>query len=218
MDKLQLLKKQQGSIFESMAGILSAIAAPVRIRLIHFLSQAPLTVEVLAAKTDQSVANTSMHLRKMLNEGLVNVESMGQKRLYTLEPAVLDFWESYQDFIQKLDPTLKINSQELGGDISWTEDWEETRKLIKKQEIIFLDVRPNDEVTDEKEFPSIVHISQQDLKQNLSKLPKRKKILVFCRGRMCALSAYSVNYLRENGYKAYRLEESWTRLKKELLK
>lgn len=219
MDKLQLLKKQQGNIFESMAGILSAIAAPVRIRLIHFLSQAPLTVEVLAAKTDQSVANTSMHLRKMLNEGLVNVESMGQKRLYTLEPAVLDFWESYQDFIQKLDPTLKINSQELGGDISWTEDWVETRKLIKKQEIIFLDVRPNDEVVDElKEFPSIMHISQQDLKQNLSKLPKRKKILVFCRGRMCALSAYSVNYLRENGYKAYRLEESWTRLKKELLK
>lgn len=218
MDKLQRLKKQQGNIFESMAGILSAIAAPVRIRLIHFLSQAPLTVEVLAAKTDQSVANTSMHLRKMLNEGLVNVESMGQKRLYTLEPAVLDFWESYQDFIQKLDPTLKINSQESGGDISWTEDWEETRKLIKKQEIFFLDVRPSDEVIDEKEFPSIVHISQQDLKQNLSKLPKRKKILVFCRGRMCALSAYSVNYLRENGFKAYRLEESWTRLKKELLK
>lgn len=219
MDKLQRLKKQQGSIFESMAGVLSAIAAPVRIRLIHFLSQAPLTVEVLAAKTDQSVANTSMHLRKMLNEGLVNVESMGQKRLYTLEPAVLDFWESYQDFIQKLDPTLKINSQELGGDISWTEDWVETRKLIKKQEILFLDVRPNDEVVDElKEFPSIIHISQQDLKQNLSKLPKRKKILVFCRGRMCALSAYSVNYLRENGFKAYRLEESWTRLKKELLK
>jgi DNA-binding transcriptional ArsR family regulator len=201
-----------------MAGILGAMAAPVRIRLIHFLSQSPLTVEVLATKTDQSLANTSMHLRKMLNKGLVNVESVGQKRLYTLEPAVLDFWESYQDFIQKLTPTSKINPQELFGEISWTKDWEETRKLIKKQEIIFLDVRPSDEVFDElKEFPTIMHISQQDLKQNLKKLPKRKKILVFCRGRMCALSAYSVNYLRENGFKAYRLEESWTRLKKELL-
>ena len=201
-----------------MAGILGAMAAPVRIRLIHFLSQSPLTVEVLATKTDQSLANTSMHLRKMLNKGLVNVESVGQKRLYTLEPAVLDFWESYQDFIQKLTPTSKINPQELFGEISWTKDWKETRKLIKKQEIIFLDVRPSDEVFDElKEFPTIMHISQQDLKQNLKKLPKRKKILVFCRGRMCALSAYSVNYLRENGFKAYRLEESWTRLKKELL-
>ncbi|MBY0412973.1 MAG: ArsR family transcriptional regulator, partial [Bdellovibrionales bacterium] len=186
---------------------------------IHFLSQAPLTVEVLAVKTDQSMANTSMHLRKMLSEGLVTVESIGQKRLYTLMPAVLDFWESYQDFIQKLNPALKINSQELFGEISWTKDWEETLKLIKKKEIIFLDVRPCDEVVDElKEFPEIIHISQQDLKQNLGKLPKRKQILVFCRGRMCALSVYSVNYLRENGFKAYRLEESWTRLKKELLK
>lgn len=219
MDNLQILKQEQGDIFESMAGILSAIAAPVRIRLIHFLSQAPLTVEVLAAKTEQSMANTSMHLRKMLNEGLVTVESVGQKRLYTLMPAVLDFWESYQDFIQKLDPSLKINSQKLFGEISWTKNWEETLKLIKKKEIIFLDVRPNDEVVDDlKEFPEIMHISQQDLKQNLGKLPKRKQILVFCRGRMCALSAYSVNYLRENGFKAYRLEESWTRLKKELLK
>lgn len=219
MDNLQVLKQQQVDIFASMAGILGAIAAPVRIRLIHFLSQAPLTVEVLAAKTDQSMANTSMHLRKMLSEGLVTVESVGQKRLYTLMPAVLDFWESYQDFIQKLNPALKINSQELFGEISWTKNWEETLKLIKKKEIIFLDVRPCDEVVDEpKEFPEIIHISQQDLKLNLGKLPKRKQILVFCRGRMCALSAYSVNYLRENGFKAYRLEESWTRLKKELLK
>lgn len=219
MNKLELLKNRQGDIFESMAEVLGAIAAPVRIRLIHFLSQAPLTVEVLADKTDQSVANTSMHLRKMLNEGLVSVESIGKKRLYTLAPPVFDFWESYQDFIQKLNPTLKMDSHDLLGEISWSLDWEETRKLIKKKEIIFLDVRPNDEVVDElKEFPDILHISQQDLKSNLSKLPKRKKILVFCRGRMCALSAYSVNYLRENGFKAYRLEDSWSRLKKEISK
>lgn len=219
MDNLQLLKNQQIGVFEKMAGILSAMAAPVRIRLIHFLSQAPLTVEILATKTDQSVANTSMHLRKMLNEGLVNVETMGKKRLYTLTPTVLEFWESYQDFIQKFDPALKINSKEIFGEISWTENWTETRKLLKNEEILFLDVRPNDEVVDDLEdFPSVIHISQQDLKKNMNKLPKRKRILVFCRGRMCALSAYSVNYLRENGFKAYRLEESWTRLKREIKK
>ena len=137
MDNLQLLKNQQVGVFEKMAGVLSAMAAPVRIRLIHFLSQAPLTVEVLASKTDQSVANTSMHLRKMLNEGLVSVETMGKKRLYTLTPAVLEFWESYQDFIQKFDPALKINSKELFGEISWEENWTNTRKLLKNEEILF---------------------------------------------------------------------------------
>ena len=218
MDNLQILKKRQGIIFESMATILGAMAAPVRIQLLHFLSQAPLTVEVLAAKLDQSVANTSMHLRKMLSEGLVSVESMGKKRVYTLETPVLEFWESYQDFIQKLDPSLKLDPKEMYGEINWIQDLSETKKLLKNNEVILLDVRPEDEILAEaQEYKEVIHISQQNLKHNLSKLPKRKKILVFCRGRMCALSAYTVNYLRENGLKAYRLEESWTRLKKECL-
>lgn len=215
--QLQVLKQRQSDIFEVMARILGSMAAPVRLRLIHFLSQSPLTVEVLALKTDQSIANTSMHLRKMLNEGLVSVESVGQKRLYTLEVCVLEFWETCQDFIQKLDPTLKMNTIDMYGDINWNEDWDETRKLIKKNEVIFLDVRPSDEVLEENQnYSQVVHIPQSDLKKSLSKLPKKKKILVFCRGRMCGLSAYSVNYLRESGFKAFRLEDSWTRLKKEI--
>lgn len=215
--QLQVLKQRQSDIFEVMARILGAMAAPVRLRLIHFLSQSPLTVEVLAVKTDQSIANTSMHLRKMLNEGLVSVESVGQKRLYTLEVCVLEFWETCQDFIQKLDPTLKMNPVDMYGEINWNEDWDETRKLIKKNEVIFLDVRPSDEVLEENQnYSQVIHIPQSDLKKSLSKLSKKKKILVFCRGRMCGLSAYSVNYLRESGFKAFRLEESWTRLKKEI--
>lgn len=217
MDQLKLLKERQGSIFESMAQILGVMGAPVRIKLIHFLSQAPLSVEVLAAKIDQSVANTSMHLRKMLQEKIVSVEVVGQKRLYSLNPAMFEFWESFQDFAQKLDPSLKMDSTDLYGDINWTENWKVTRDLLNKKEIILLDVRPDDEVDDMHEKNLFVmNISQKELKIHLKELPKRKKILVFCRGRMCALSAFSVNYLRENGFKAYRLEESWTRLKKEL--
>ncbi len=218
-NQFQVLKQRQSDIFESMASIMAAMAAPVRIRLIHFLSQAPLTVDVLASKLDQSVANTSMHLRKMRNEGLVSVESLGQRRLYTLSTPVLEFWETYQDFIQKLDPDLKINSSDLFGEINWKESWPVTKKLLKKEEIIFLDVRPGDEATDDLDhFPDILHIPREELKKNFPKLPKKKNILIFCRGRMCALSAYTVNYLRENGFKAYRLEESWTRIKKELSK
>lgn len=216
MDNLLVLKKRQMDIFESMATIMNAMAAPVRMKIIHFLSQAPLNVETLAAKLDQSVANTSMHLRKMLHEGLVSVEVMGQKRLYTLSPAVLHFWEAFQDFSQEINPELKIDVEKVYGDINWKEEWSETIKQIKKEEVILLDVRPEDEVIEDDHFFNILHIPQGVLKQNLNKLPKRKKIIVFCRGRMCALSAYAVNYLRENGYKAYRLEESWTRIKKEL--
>jgi DNA-binding transcriptional ArsR family regulator len=64
--KLNELKTKQDHLFNDASSILSSLSAPVRIKLIHFLSQAPLTVEVLSGKLGQSVANTSMHLRKML--------------------------------------------------------------------------------------------------------------------------------------------------------
>jgi DNA-binding transcriptional ArsR family regulator len=207
--KLKVLKERQEDIFVSLASLLGAMASPVRIRLIHFLSQAPLTVEVMASKVDESIANTSMHLRKMLNEGLVNVETLGQKRLYSLSPSVIEFWEHFQDFAQKLDPSFVLDIKDVYGDINWAYSLNETKKMVRSKEVILLDVRPLDEALSNVDSEDVVHIPQADLKTGLKKLSKNKKILVFCRGRLCALSAFSVNYLRENGYKAYRLETSW---------
>ena len=216
-NKIKVLRQRQEDIFVSFASLLGAMAAPVRIRLIHFLSQAPLTVEVMASKLDQSVANTSMHLRKMLSEGLVSVESLGQKRLYTLAPEVQLFWENFQDFAQKLDPSLVLEASDLYGDINWGEPWSITKKLVQSGEVILLDVRPEDEVIGNDDTHLVIHIPQSDLKNNLKNISKKKKVLVFCRGRLCALSAFSVNYLRENGFKAYRLDVSWNSIKSDLI-
>jgi DNA-binding transcriptional ArsR family regulator len=215
--KIKVLRQRQEDIFVSLASLLGAMAAPVRIRLIHFLSQAPLTVEVMASKVDQSIANTSMHVRKMLNEGLVSVERVGQKRLYTLSPEVQIFWENFQDFAQKLDPSLVLETRDVYGDINWVEPWIETIKLVKSGEVVLLDVRPEDEVLSSDESAFVTHIPQNNLKSSLKTLSKKKKILVFCRGRLCALSAFSVNYLRENGFKAYRLDVSWNSIKADLI-
>jgi DNA-binding transcriptional ArsR family regulator/rhodanese-related sulfurtransferase len=215
-NKMKVLKQRQEDIFVSLASLLGAMAAPVRIRLIHFLSQAPLTVEVMASKVDQTIANTSMHVRKMLNEGLVSVERVGQKRLYTLSPGVQLFWENFQDFAQKLDSSLVLETTDVYGDINWVDPWIDTKKLIKSGEVVLLDVRPEDEVLSSDESDFVTHIPQNNLKSSLKTIPKKKKILVFCRGRLCALSAFSVNYLRENGYKAYRLDVSWNSIKADL--
>lgn len=212
-NKLKVLKQRQDDTFTSFATLLGAMASPVRIRLIHFLSQAPLTVEVMASKVDESIANTSMHLRKMLNEGLVSVETLGQKRLYSLAPALLDFWDHFQDFAQKLDPSLKLEINDIYGEINWSLSLDETKLMVESGEVILLDVRPHDEVTISDESNYVIHIPQSELRSSLKKISKKKKVLVFCRGRLCALSAFSVNYLRENGFKAYRLNTSWNVIK-----
>jgi DNA-binding transcriptional ArsR family regulator len=211
--KLKILKTEQADIFQRYSQLMAAFAAPVRVRLLHFLAQAPLTVEVLAEKIEQSTANTSMHLRKMLAEGLVSVEVMGQRRLYTLDTAVLAFWEKWQDFAEKLDPSLKLSVKETYGEIQWGEDLKMTLKLVREGKVVLLDVRPAEESGDTSlEHLGVLSIPQSQLKDRWKELPKKKKILVFCRGRLCALSAYSVNYLRQLGLDAYRLDLSWYQL------
>lgn len=204
---LDLLKASQSESFEAMARVLAILAAPVRLKLVHFLSQAPLTVEVLSQKTDQSVANTSMHLRKMLQEKIVTTKTIGQKRLYSLHPAMLEFWEVMQDFLQTVQPEAEFHPEEVIEDYAWKLDWPQTQKLLEKKEVILLDVRPADEVLEPLEYA--LHIPSAELKKSLSQLPKKKKVLVFCRGRLCALSAMSVQLLRDHGIEAYRLDKSW---------
>lgn len=214
--KLEKLKSSQNDVFEGMAYVLASLSAPVRIKLMHFLAQAPLTVEVLSQKIDQSIANTSMHLRKMLNEKVVSVESIGQKRLYSLHPAAFEFWEQCQDFIQKIHPELTLPTEKIYGDINWTHSLEESFKLLEDGKIIFLDVRPRDEASSTITNKNFLHIPSNEIESQLSQLSKKKDIVVYCRGRMCALSAFTVNYLRERGYKAFRLNESWFSLSQSL--
>jgi DNA-binding transcriptional ArsR family regulator/rhodanese-related sulfurtransferase len=192
--------------------ILAALSAPVRLKLVHFLAQAPLSVEVLSQKIDQSVANTSMHLRKMLNENIVSVEQLGQKRLYSLHPAMLEFWEQSQDFIQKINPNLNLNVDFKNENLNWNFSMVETKKMIKNNEIILLDARPDDEITNFNNFENdipYVHISANQIKENLTQLPKNKKILVICRGRLCSTSLIVTKQLRQHHLEAYRLESSW---------
>lgn len=215
MDKnLKLLKERQNQLFSALAEIASGISSPVRITLLHFLSQGPLTVEVLAEKIDQSIANTSMHLRKMLKAKIVIVTVQGKNRLYSLHPAAFSFWEACQDFSQAIDPSVKLTIEDVYKNLNWEEEINSTIMKIKQNEVLLIDARPNNEA---QSFfiknINILNIPSNEISQNIKKLPKRKPILVFCRGRFCALSAFTVNELRKNKINAYRLNESWYSLK-----
>jgi DNA-binding transcriptional ArsR family regulator len=212
MKKNNHIKEKQDHVFLSIARILGGLSAPVRVRLIHFLSQSPLTVEVLSKKIDQSIANTSMHLRKMLSENLVTAEVVGQKRLYSLHPSILLFWEQIQDFVQSLEPELNLKVDEL----NWLESEEVTINLIKEGKVTLLDVRPKDETSQNLELENCLHIPSSEIQDSIQLLPKRKPILVICRGRFCVLSVNVVTELRSLGFKAFRLEYSAFQLKLKL--
>ena len=59
------------AVFERLSRLVSALAAPVRLKLVQLLGQSPRDVETLARTTGESVANVSQHLRRMAREGVV---------------------------------------------------------------------------------------------------------------------------------------------------
>jgi rhodanese-related sulfurtransferase len=200
-------KVNQLKLMAKISNIMGILSAPVRLKLLHFLSQAPLTVEVLSEKIEESTANTSMHLRKMLGLQILEVEVIGQKRLYSLHPSLFNFWEQIQDFVLAVHPSLQQN----------TEYEEEPLDLLRQNKIVLLDIRPEDEHSG-TDHDNRILIPFTQLKKKLHRLPKRKKIFVLCRGRLCTQSSLAVELLRADGFNAYRLNESWYSLKKKLQK
>jgi DNA-binding transcriptional ArsR family regulator len=72
------------ALYEQLARVGKAVAAPRRLELLDLLSQAPRTVEGLADQTGMSVANTSQHLHVLRAAGLVQSEKDGTFVTYRL--------------------------------------------------------------------------------------------------------------------------------------
>jgi len=208
-------KEKQDQLFDELANLLGALSSPVRLKIFHFLTQAPHSVEQLAEKLDQSVANTSMHLKKLQRERLLITETQAQKRIYSLaRPEMKDFWEQILGFFQIHDPGNVLSSEEIyGEDLDWDKTLDETIKMLLAKKIILLDVRPLDEVDqDEPSYQHVLSIPYDEIKKRAGEIPKSKPVLVICRGRLCVMANEVTASLRKLGYNAYRLKFSWHQL------
>jgi DNA-binding transcriptional ArsR family regulator/rhodanese-related sulfurtransferase len=218
---IEKAKERQDYLFEEMASLLDAVASPVRLKIIHFLTQAPHSVEQLSLKLGQSIANTSMHLKKMQREGILNTETLGQKRIYSLaQDEMKEFWEQIQNFALIHTPSNKIASKDIYlEELEWPKEIDETIQMIKARKVTLLDVRPDDEIDDvDSSYKKyVVHISSDNLKKLKEDLPKSRPILVICRGRLCVMSNESTYVLRKLGFDAYKLNLSWFQVSKKLM-
>ncbi len=74
--------------------------------------------------------------------------------------------------------------------------------------VTVLDVRPEEEYA-AGHLPGAVNVPIEKLEGYLSKLPKRREIIAYCRGPYCLMSFDAVEKLRKRGFKAKRLENGY---------
>lgn len=203
-------RKFKDSIFEQFGRVGKALASPTRLEILDLLCQGPRTVEVLAKEVNQSIGNTSQHLQSLRNVNLVTAEKRGLYVSYALaDNQVCDFYRMLQNLAESHLLEIGHHKQEYlnSHGIEEVANKDLLLKRIKNGEATVLDVRPTEEYN-AGHLPGSISIPLPELSERISELPTNREIVAYCRGPYCVLAVKAVELLRQQGYKAQRLEDS----------
>ena len=201
-------RAEKDALFEAIALMGKAFAAPRRLELLDLLAQAPRTVDDLARAMGQSTANTSQHLQALHQAGLVTRTREGTSVRYALADEALALWLALRDAsVARLAEVERAARDYLGEDVE-TIGRDELIKRLRRREVVLVDVRPTEEF-EAGHIEGARSIPIDELQDRLAELPAGKEIVAYCRGPFCAYAHEAVRHLQAEGRQARRLEDGW---------
>ena len=181
----------------------------MRLELLELLAQGERGVEELAALTGASVANTSQHLQKLKQVGLIAGRKEAQFVKYRLAgnevialfAALGVAGQAYLTDVERI-VRLYFTAKDDLEPVPAADLLERAKRGL----VTVLDVRPPEEFA-AGHVPGAVNIPIHELERRLAELPKRKEVVAYCRGPYCLMSYDAVFLLRRKGLRARRLED-----------
>jgi rhodanese-related sulfurtransferase/DNA-binding transcriptional ArsR family regulator len=202
-------REAKDRLYEQFARTAKAVAHPRRIELLELVAQGERSVEALATATGMGVTNTSAHLQVLRRAGLVEARREGTRVLYRLGG------EEVAAFLVSLRDLARARLAEVGRVVA---DYFTARDALEpvsraelveraaRGEVVILDVRPREEYL-AGHIPGALSVPLDELEAALSRLPKRREVVAYCRGPYCVLAPEAVKRLRAKGFKARRLQD-----------
>jgi rhodanese-related sulfurtransferase/biotin operon repressor len=198
-------------LYQAIGRVAAALGSAGRLQLLEFVAQGERSVDALAAMTGLSVANTSKHLQALRQAGLVSARKQGLRVYYAIAG----------DDVSLLLAALRGVAEHRAADVekllqAWLAHRDELEPVparevlerVKRGLVTVLDVRPAEEYA-AGHLPGAINVPVDRLEKYLSKLPKRKEVVAYCRGPYCLMSFEAVEKLRKRGFKAKRLENGY---------
>jgi rhodanese-related sulfurtransferase len=195
-------------LFDALASVARALGSGRRAEIVDLLAQGERSVEEIASEIDQSVANTSQHLRVLARSGLVRPRREGTRVFYRLaSERVSDLWAAVRDVAVRHVAEVGVLADEYLGERDEVEQLsaEELERRLARDQVVLLDVRPESEYR-AGHIAGARSAPLHDLPSVLLKLPRRREIVAYCRGPYCVYADDAVRLLRERGLKARRLD------------
>jgi rhodanese-related sulfurtransferase/predicted transcriptional regulator len=202
-------------VYQELSRVTHAISNPKRMELIDILSQKGFSVEELSKEVSMSVASTSQHLQVLKSAKLVDTQRQGNFIIYSItDDSVLKLVSAVKELgfrkiaeIERIISDFKTNKNILE---SITLD--DLLVRSKKEKVILIDVRPEDEYK-AGHIPNAVSIPLAQLKKRLNELPKNKTIIAYCRGPLCVMAIDAIKLLNQNKFNAIHMEDGYVEWK-----
>jgi rhodanese-related sulfurtransferase/DNA-binding transcriptional ArsR family regulator len=198
----------KAALYQQLARVAQALASDARLQILEFVAQGERSVDSLAAMTGLSVANTSKHLQALRQSGLVQARKEGLRVYYSVAG----------DDVVALVSALRAVAEHRVAEVErlirlWLAHRDEMEPVpatallqrAKDGLVTVLDVRPAEEYA-AGHIPGAINVPLEKLESYLSRLPKRKEVVAYCRGPYCLMSFEAVEKLRKKGWRARRLE------------
>jgi rhodanese-related sulfurtransferase/DNA-binding HxlR family transcriptional regulator len=198
----------KSALYEQLGRVGQALGSAGRLQILEYIAQGERSVEELAHMTGLSPANTSKHLQALRQAGLVTARKEGLRVYYAIAG----------DDVVALVSALRAVAEQRVAEVErlvrhWLAPRDEMQpvpaaellKRVKRREVTVLDVRPAEEYA-AGHIAGAINVPIETLESFLSRLPKRKEVVAYCRGPYCLMSFEAVEKLRKHGLRARRLE------------
>lgn len=203
------IQELPAELYRQFATVGQALSNDTRLRVINLLAQADRSVDDLADKLGQSVANTSAHLKVLKQAHLVVSRKEGRRVFYSLagEPA-LKLWLALRDMALEAVPEVREAMRQHASEPALLPDLDADELLAKVRagEVVLLDLRPAEEYV-AGHIPEARSVPFTELEQRLGELPGDREVVAYCRGPFCIAAIQCVERMRRAGIAVRRMRD-----------
>jgi rhodanese-related sulfurtransferase len=199
------------ALYDGFGEVAKALGNGRRAEIVDVLAQGERHVEEIATEIDQSVANTSFHLRALAAVGLVATRRDGTRIYYRLtSEQVGELWAALRQVAVAHHATLDALATAYLGQRDELDQIhrDELARRLHDGDLIVIDVRPEAEYG-AGHIAGAVSIPIDRLARQLRSLPPDVDVIAYCRGPYCVFADDAVRLLRRRGRRARRLEDGY---------
>jgi rhodanese-related sulfurtransferase len=204
------------ALFDGFAEVARALSSGRRAEIVDVLTQGERSVEEVAGEIEQSVANTSHHLRSLARAGLLNTRREGTRIYYALaSDRVGELWAAVRDVAEAHVAGLDRLAAAYLGDREGIDvvDRAGLAARLNDGAVVVLDVRPAAEFG-AGHIAGARSVPIAELRKHLKALPADAEVVAYCRGPYCVYADDAVRELGRKGFKAARLEDGYPEWKR----